>query len=183
MLYGFVSFKEVLSIRKPKLLFISNELLSSEQTGLLRVPLVFVSVAHVRAKLYRHFRNQGTFALCGGAEWGNRVVYGAIYAIEEFDFHIRQLDSYHQCSRSLLGENSSYDLHHRYVARVTAITFNTTDELERLQYQEKTTLDVYAYFGNRDHPRIKQRLTKSNNYRIMDGIDDNLGKLIREVII
>ena len=165
-----------------KLLFISNELLSSAHAELLRVPLVFVSVAHIRAKLYKHFRNQGTFALCGGAEWGNRVVYGAIYAIEEFDFYIRQLDSYHQCSRSLLGENSKFDLHCRYVVQATAITFSTTDELERLQYKERTKLDVYAYLGNREHPRIKQRLNKSTSYRIIDGVDENLGGLIKEVL-
>ena len=165
-----------------KLVFLSNELLDQSRTQSLGVPLQFITFAHIEGKLYKHFRNEGTFVSTHGKVWGNRVVYGAIYAVQDFDFYIRTLDSYHQCSRSLLRGNHVNDVHHRLETKATPISFKTINELERLQYKEREAIRVFAYYGNLNHPRIKQRLNKTVSYRLIHGMDRHFSKLIREVI-
>lgn len=132
--------------------------------------------------MFKHFRNQGTFAIRHGGNWGNEVVYGAVYSLQDFDFHIRNLDSYHQCSKSYLGRNHINDIHIREKVLYTPIRFDNVDELERLKYWESKSYKVYAYFGNSKHPKIKQRLNKTASYRIVDGVDKSLIKQIREVL-
>lgn len=167
---------------KNKLLFVGNELLG-ETRELLRVPMEFITFAFVEGKLFKHFRNDGTFILSYGKPWGNSVVYGAIFAINDFDFYTRILDSYHQCSLSALGRNHLFDVHHRITTKATPITFASIDELERLKYRERNQVEVQMYEGNQNHPKIKQRLNKTHSYRIVDGVDKNLIKLIREELL
>ena len=133
--------------------------------------------------MYKHFRNDGTFTLQNvGKAWGNDVVYGGIFALSDYDFYIRLLDSYHQCSLALLGVNHEKDVHHRHRVLATPIAFDSIDELERLKYREREPLTVNMYQGNLNHPKIKQRLDKTVNYRIVDGVDKHFIELIREVV-
>lgn len=113
--------------------------------------------------------------------WGNMLVYGAIFILRDFDFHIRTLDSYHICSMSTLMRNHKKDLHHRYKVLTTPITFDNLDDFSRLKYDEKKEIEAYAYFGNPNHHRIKPRV-KSKIHRIISGIDaKNFKKLWGEI--
>lgn len=162
------------------LLFINNELLGSEKRKKLNIPLTFITFAFVEGKLYKHFRNDGTFLLSHGKAWGNNVVYGAIFAIPDYSFYIRLLDSYHQCSQSLLGHNHSRDVHHRTEKLATPITFQTLDDFTRLKYKEREPIRVQVYTGNINHPKINQRLNKSVSYRIESGVDKHFTQLYQE---
>jgi hypothetical protein len=165
---------------KSKLVFVANELLDPQKREILNIPMEFITFAFIEGKMYRHFRNQGTFILPNHIDWGNNVVYGAIYAISEFDFYIRLLDSYHQCSYSVLGRNHKRDVHHRTETHATPISFDTFDDFTRLKYRERDEVEVQVYQGNPNHPKITQRLHKSNSYRIQSGVDENIIKLFRE---
>jgi len=146
----------------------------------LNLPLEFISYGFVEAKLYKHFMNNGTFILSYGKQWGNSVVYGAIFSLSDADFYIRLLDSYHQCSMSVLGRNHSRDVHHRISNTATPINFATIDDLERLKYRERSDIDVQFYTGNINHPKINQRLNKTVSYRILNGVDRHFTKLFQE---
>lgn len=159
------------------LVFISNQLLDKELVKTLNVPLEPIAFAFIDGKMYKHYGNEGTFVLDYGKDWGNNVVYGIIYSIIDFHFYIHLLDSYHQCSKSLVGFNHPMDVHHRIEVQATPIHFDTLDEFSRLKYRESEPLSVNAYHGNLNHPRIKQRLNKTVSYRITDGIDPNFIKL------
>jgi hypothetical protein len=163
------------------LIFLSNELLCKEKQSDLNIPLEFLTFAFVEGKLYNHFRKQGTFMLRYGKPWGNPVVYGAIFALPDYDFYIRLLDSYHVCSRTVLGRNHSRDIHHRETLVATPISFKTLDDLCRLKYSERDEVEVEAYQGNVNHPKINQRLNKTVSFRIESGVDKRLLNLIQEV--
>lgn len=176
-----MSLKGVLPIGQTKLIFLCNELLDPAKRSILSLPLHFIRFAHVEGKLFKHFVNQGTFLVEQGRQWGNKVVYGAVFALEDFDFHIRLLDSYHQCSLSNLKFNHVKDVHHRDVRNVTFIDFDSIDELERLMYNEVHTEPCYVYLGNKNHPKINQRLNTTKDYRILDGVDPSFVRQYREV--
>lgn len=164
------------------LIFISNELLATDKRRVMHLPLVFISFGFIEGKLYKHFKNDGTFMLePHNKAWGNNVVYGAIFALSDYDFYIRLLDSYHQCSMSLLGINHSKDVHHRIEVHATPIAFNTWDDFIRLKYSESPSYEVQAYVGNLNHPKITQRLNKTNLYRIESGVDPHYKQIFREV--
>lgn len=163
-----------------KLIFIGNELLDPSRKKQLALPLEFISYGFVKGKLYKHFMNDGTFLLQYGKAWGNDVVYGGIFALNDYDFYIRLLDSYHQCSMSALGRNHSRDVHHRKAHQATPISFTTIDELCSLKYRERSPVEVQVYLGNPNHPKINQRLNKTVSYRITDGIDRKFIQLFRE---
>jgi hypothetical protein len=155
------------------LLFLYNELLNPSRQRELRIPMDFVSFAYIKGNLYRHFRNESTFILPNAKRvWGNHMVYGALFHIKDFSFYIELLDRYHQCSLSSLMRNHNFDIHHRESTCATPIHFNTLDEMGRLIYRESEPIQSYVYFGNPNHPKIKQRLGINNNsYRILDGVD------------
>lgn len=166
-----------------RLLFLSNELCSPSWQREMRLPLEFITFAHIKGKMYKHFRNNGSFVLESKKKWGNDVVYGGIFLLKDFDFYIRILDAYQLCSLSSLYRNHKLDIHHRITTEATPISFSTVDEFERLMYKEREAIRVQTYVGNPNHPKIKQRLNKTVSYRIYDGIDKkHFRELIREVL-
>jgi hypothetical protein len=132
----------------------------------------FIAFGLTEGKMYTHFRQNDTFVLKNtGKEWGNDVVYGALFLIHDFDFYARLLDANYTCSLSTLFKNHDLDLHHRLTTSITPIHFNTLDELARLQYREANKISAQMYFGNPKHPKIIQRQHHTVSYRIVDGID------------
>lgn len=164
------------------LLFISNELLNPTLQKEMRLPLDFVTFAHIKGNMYTHFRKHSTFTLHPAKVWGNEVVYGALFSLRDYEFYIRILDAYNLCSLSTLGKNHNRDVHHRITVEATPISFSSVDELERLQYRERESIQADTYLGNPKHPKINQRLNKTNSYRVIDGIDTHYMELIREVM-
>jgi hypothetical protein len=162
------------------IIFISNELLDPRKCEDLHLPLEFLSFGFTEGKLYKHYRNDGTFLAQYGKDWGNNVVYGALFALKDPDFYLRLLDSYHQCSRSVLGRNHSKDVHHRINKKVTPISFATIEDFIHLKYREREEWDAEMYVGNLTHPKLNQRLTKTVSYRITSGVDLNFIKRFRE---
>lgn len=172
----FRALKEVMFI----LIFIGNELLDKSKRDKLSMPLEFITYAFVEGKLYKHYNNDGTFILQHGKAWGNDVVYGAIFALKDASFYIRLLDSYHQCSLSVLMRNHSRDIHHRTEQMATPISFDSLDDFVSLKYRERSQVEVHVYTGNPNHPKINQRLNKTVSYRISSGVDKHFTKLFRE---
>ena len=154
------------------LVFLTNEWLNPNLQRQFNLPLTFITFALTEANMYRHFRNESTFILPPiKRRWGNSVVYGAVFHVPDASFHFRVLDAYHLCSLSTLYRNHSKDVCHRVRSWVAPIRFSSLEELSRLQYIESARLEVQMYFGNPKHPRIVERLNKTNSYRIQDGID------------
>lgn len=173
-------------IENSTLIFIANELLDPERRNVLNLPVTFITYGFVEGKMYKHYRNDGTFHLPrAGKAWGNGVVYGAVFALAHYDFYIRLLDSYHQCSLSALRANHSKDVHHRLITDVTPISFSSVDELERLKYTEREPIRAHVYTGNPNHPKIHNRLSHPGKprYRLVDGVDKRLIKQIREELV
>jgi hypothetical protein len=169
-----------------ELIFISNELLSSRVRHALRVPLEFISFAFIDGRMYQHVQNKGTFVVQQGAKkpWGNDVVYGALFLLNDFHFHIRSLDAYHSCSLSALGRNHTYDLHHRELVSTTPITFPDEEHFCSLKYKERENQRAFVYVGNPTHPNIiKRTSSRISGVRIVDGLDKTHYKeLLREVL-
>lgn len=167
-----------------KLIFLSNEIMNPSIHTAMRIPLHFISFAHIKGKMYKHFGNRSTFTLPidVNKSWGNDVAYGAVFVCKDFDFYARILDAYFVCSMTTMLRNHNQDLHHRFLTEATLLQFNTLEELATLKYKEGEPIDVLTYMGNLKHPKISQRLNKTISYRITDGIDkDNFKKLFWEV--
>jgi hypothetical protein len=99
------------------------------------------------------------------------LVYGGIFTLDDYDFHINSLDGYHICSKSTLLLNHKQDLHHRHQVDVVPISFQSLDDLSRLKYKEREPVVVQCYLGNQQHKHIKNRLVSTPiSYRILDGI-------------
>jgi hypothetical protein len=163
------------------LIFLSNDLLAPTLRRRARIPLEFITFAHIKANLYRNIRNDGVVNIIGHKYRGNDVTYGAIFLLKDFDFHIRTLDAYHSCSLSALRRNHNLDVQHRLVVPTTPITFSSIDELERLLYVEREVVDVQAYIGNLTHPKLKQKVANTRSQRLPDGLlRDALLDQIRE---
>lgn len=165
--------KGVMPIGPSHLIFLANELQHPRWHRELNLPLEFVAFGITQGRMYHHFRNKGVFILPPDVKrpHGNRVVYGSIYILHDFDYYIRILDAYHMCSLSSLHRNHDFDTHHRVISDITPIHFDTLDELERLLYRESELVKAHTYFGNLKHPKIKQRLkSKKHSNRIYDGV-------------
>lgn len=160
-----------------QLVFIANSLLDKTERESLRIPMQFVCFAHIKGKMYRHYRNQGTFIL---PTEKSVVSYGAIFYMVDFDYYSRILDAYHSCSLSGLGRNHTRDLHHRIETDVTPIRFSSIEQLERLMYEETEPTHVHAYVGNPNHPKINNRLGRTVTYRVKHDVDPHYKNLIRE---
>lgn len=148
----------------------------------LNIPLTFITFAHIEGKMFTHFRDTSTFVLNDKRRWGNNTAYGALYSLQDFHYYINTLDAYMLCSMTTLFKNHIKDVHHRKEVEATPISFDNIDELERLKYRERESVQAYAYVGNSNHPKINQRLTKTNSYRVIDGIDPHFKGIIREVL-
>lgn len=156
------------------LIFLTNCLLNPLHYKKLNLPLEFIAFGITEGKMYKHFRNTGTFIMPvnNSKRWGNSVVYGGIFFCPDVDFYLRILDAYHLCSLSTLGKNHIRDLHHRIISHIIPIYFNTLEELSKLQYKEGDKLPTHTYVGNVKHPKIAKRMYKPFvSYRIKDGID------------
>lgn len=161
-----------------QLLFISNELLSPIKRKEMNLPLEFITFALVEAKMYKHYRSQTSFILPNPIG----TSYGALFLLKDPFFYLRVLDAYHSCSLDVLRKNHTLDLHHRITISATPITFDSIDDWERLKYLEHEPIKAQTFIGNLTHPKINQRLVKSNSYRIKDGVDKHIQSLIREVL-
>jgi hypothetical protein len=136
--------------------------------------------------MYNHVQNKGTFVVQQPQKraWGNDVVYGALFILNDFHFHIRSLDAYFGCSLSALHRNHTYDVHHRIITPATQITFSSVEEFCSLKYKESQPTRAYTYVGNPTHPNIiKRTSSRINGVRITDGLDKpHYKELLREVL-
>lgn len=168
-----------------ELIFLSNELMSPRKARELHVPLEFIGFAFIEGKMYHHTRKKGTFVVQHHKQaWGNDVVYGGLFLVNDFHFHIRALDAYQGCSLSALSRNHVYDLHHRITTHATPIYFNSKEEFSSLRYKEGEPLRVHAYVGNINHPNITKKLRSNHTgARIKEGLDKpNFKALLEEVL-
>lgn len=155
-------------------IFIYNELMMRHVQQTLRIPLTFISFAHIDAKLYSHHGMQSVFAnVDGKRKWGNSKVYGALFHINDSDFYFGLLDASHTCSRNKLNLNHTLDLHHRIILKATPIHFASLDEFSSLKYREgNESVQSYVYVGNPKHPKITSRITPTKwSYRFINGVD------------
>lgn len=169
-----------------ELIFLANQLQDPSFQREMRIPLEFVAFAFTEGQLYTHHRNTDTFVMPrkdGRQRWGNDVVYGGLFLLNDFMFYSRLLDAYHVCSLSTLLKNHNLDVHHRVKREVTPIHFADLDSFSRLKYVEVEPLNVTMYVGNQNHPKINQRLYKQGNpHRIVNGVDaEHYKQLYREV--
>ncbi len=174
------------------LIFIYNNLLNPHTIDKLKLPLTFISYAIAKGKMYKHFKIKDTFLLSFGEnrQWGNQVIYGALFLCDNFEFYSRVLDAYHMCSMSTMKMNHIKDLHHRVTYTTSPIYFKTLEDMYRLKYREDDAIQAITYVGNTNHPNIYKRLTskklnpdtnKGNSYRIEKGIDrKNFEKLFKK---
>jgi hypothetical protein len=168
-----------------ELIFLYNELLTPSWQREMKIPLQFITFAFIEARLYTHYRNDSTFALRPEKrKWGSNIVYGAIFTLQDFEFYSRSLDAFHMCSMSTLGRNHIHDIHHRITTDATPIYFRDVHAFSHLKYREGEHVEVQAYMGNPNHPKITQRIqSKKHSHRIITGVDKpHFKELIREVI-
>jgi hypothetical protein len=164
-----------------QLVFLSNSFLDPQFRRNTRIPLEFITFAHIYANLYHNIRNDGVINIIGHKHRGNDVVYGGLFLLDDFSFHIRTLDAFHNCSLSALRRNHRLDPQHRVVVPTTPISFSTIDELERLKYLERPCINAHVYIGNLNHPKIKQQVANTRSQRVPDGLlRDALLNQIRE---
>ena len=156
-----------------KLIFLHNELMSTEVQRQMGIPMQFVSFAIAEGKMYKHYHNPSNFiiGLKETKQWGNKAVYGAIFLCKDFEFYSAILDAFHACSMSTLTTNHARDFHHRSEVNVIPISFDSLEDLSRLKYREKEAIKAQIYKGNVEHPKISCRLNNHNSFRIIDGID------------
>jgi hypothetical protein len=171
-----------MEVNNVQLLFLSNEMMSPHWHRRSNVPLQFVSFAYVEGKMYHHKQRKGTFVVRKNLRsWGNDVVYGALFVLNDAHFYNRLLDSYQACSKSALLRNHSYDYHHRINAMATPIYFNDVEEFQSLRYREGEEVRCQMYVGNSNQPNINHQLQTRS--RIVDGVDkQHFKELIREVL-
>jgi hypothetical protein len=167
-----------------KLLFLYNEIINPSLIREMKLPLRFVTFAYTEGKLYSHFRQNSTFILPTGntKAWGNRLVYGAVFMLDDFEFYVRTLDSYHACSLSAIRTNHQNDIMHRLRVPCVPISFNNLDDLGRLKYSERQQHECFTYFGNPNHRKIRQRLVPNPSYRLIDGVDKESFKQLYEEV-
>lgn len=147
----------------------------------MRLPLHFITFAHIVGHLTKSIRNIDVFNAISPYAHQGKVVYGAIFLLENYDFNIRTLDSYSLCSLSALGRNHSLDTLHRIDVEATPIKFNNLDEFSRLLYKELKPIIVQAYVGNQTNPKIKLRLKRQRNLIRQGILVEPFKELYREV--
>lgn len=166
-----------------RVLFISDKLLDPDYRDMMRLPMEFVCFAIADGRMYTHEFKVNTFVAQGLKKHGNNKVYGAVYVLKDDFYHLRTLDSHYLCSMSVLHRNHTLDLSHRIIADVIPITFDSLQELDTLRYNELEPIKVEMYVGNLNHTKLKKRINqkRSRNYRVTNGVDENLLKQIRRV--
>lgn len=153
------------------LIFLCDRLLNKEEQKLLKLPLTFISFAQIEGKLYKirkHYISIHKNTL--KRQWGNDMILGAIFLLDEFDFYIRQIDGYYGCSLSRININHKFDYMHRKLTPTTLIRFNTLRDLSENKITHITTIPTWAYFGNEEHPKIRNQIIKGRS-RVLEGVD------------
>lgn len=159
------------------LIFLTNHLMTKSKLRELKIPMTFVCFGYVEGMLFRHYaHNQSTFVLAEHRyKSGNTVVYGALYHLNDAFHYARILDALMRCSLSSMSLNHPLDLHHRIIADITPITFDTLEEFDLLLYKESDeSVKAYTYVANPIHPEIEYRMKKvkyKRTFRISNGVE------------
>ena len=170
-------------IRSTDMVFLSNDLLNPTKRKRMKLPLIFVSYAFVHGKMYSLPRSTFVVELEDVKTWGNNVVYGAVYLVQDWEYFIDVLDAYHCCSKKRLHKNHKLDLMHRKTITATLINFDSFTSLEVLKYKEVGTVQTDAYFANMEHNRIlKSIYHPERRKRLSSGISPSIRKELGEVI-
>lgn len=164
-----------------KLIFIYDRLLHPDWRSRLKLPLIFISFAFVKGKMftYRDSKKVGSVFIVKPnsitQKHGNDLVYGALFLLDKSEHYLRTLDSMYVCSLARMFKNHDLDFMHRNEILATPIHFKTLESFHNLLYYEQTPVKCFAYYGNVKNSYIKHRVkgTRGNSNRIMHNIDYN----------
>lgn len=162
------------------LIFISNELLNPKVQKKYKLDLKFIAYAIADATLIRNSkqtRQKDTGFMIEKEQYKvkkTNIVYGGLFYCKNFEFYGRIIDGLNYCNYSLLGFNHPLDRVYRKEIKVKIIRFDTLKDLAYLRYTEGTEVEAIAYFGNINHPKIKNKVfNKMNSFVMKDGMFAN----------
>lgn len=169
-----------------KVIFLYDEMLDGEYRKKSKVPLQFISFGFVRGKMFKTSKSKtpSVIAIQDGdivRTWGNNKIYGALFAIPEYEYYIKILDAMYGCSKSRININHNMDYAHRVKTEFTPITFDNLDRFSVLDYTRNTPLEVDAYFANTSKDFINGRV-KSKQYRKGSGVLEHAFKSLYEEV-
>ena len=172
-----------------KLIFLADKLQDPKMIKRLRLPAHFIQPAILKdAKMFKSFSSgnyEDVFIATDLPEnlHRNKVVYGSIFLCKYWEVYRNVLDAHYNCSMATLHRNHDRDLNHRIEGKVTAIDFDTLDDLVHLNYMETQDVAVVMYLANLNHPRIIQKLSNAghSHQRIKSNIHLAFKKQYEEV--
>lgn len=145
--------------------------------------MTFVALGMVHGSLYRN-RRDTLLIRSGRRDWGNDMVYGALYELDDAGFYLSILDGMHGCSLSRLHIRHNRDLQHRIVGDIITIKTQSAKHFDRLLYYETGKISAYMYIGNLTHPKIKQISTNTTRMqRLVSGCNQFLLPTITKEIL
>lgn len=165
------------------LVFIYDALMLNVVQERFALPLKFVAFGYIEGYRLYHYRKQ-VVAMpnhkISARNYGNAKVFGAVYAIQNFNYSAIKLDAYYYCSQARIGQTTLHDMRERLQSDIHLFDLSTVDELLSHHYEPFNTVTGWVYIGNALDNRLISHINYGR-YRIVDGIDKtHYKKLLKE---
>lgn len=165
------------------LIFLSGQMCDPTLQDDLGLPIEFISFAIFKGHIYYDESVDDTFILESTRSTVD-AVYGGLFLLQDDDFYMPVIDAYNLCSMSVLRKNHIKDRQHRITHSITPISFDTVEQLRRLDYWEREDIEAVIYVGNPNHPNTRRLSRVRSGAKLVSGVHTKpFLSLLEEVII
>ena len=160
-----------------RLIFLYDDLMTHEQQEIMRLPLTFLSLGLLNARLY--FCNDGKrkrkFAI-PNQKSSSAVIFGGIFVLDDYDDYKLHIHSFYNSSSAMLGCPHQEDLYIFSPCLVTPIKAKSYDSLLKSDIEYLNKLPCEAFIGNTSNEKIQHCMSKK--YYRMGFMDTNSFKTL-----
>lgn len=164
-----------------KLMFIYDKMMTKEEQTIGNLNLKFLSYGCIKGKsCWIRDRALKRIYIVPPKGLTTKMVYGGIFAIQDYEENKHKLFSYYSSTSAYTGEESKWDIFAMRQMNVTPIKFNTIKDIKNCTFTTGVPIECSCFIGNPLNARIKYNSERYRYYKV-PGIDiKNFIKLIKE---
>lgn len=163
-----------------KLIFLYDDLMVKEQQEIMRLPLKFISLGLINAKLY--FCNDGKkkrkFIIPNYKE-ASSVVFGGLFLLKDYQEYKLHIHSFYSSTSAMLDAPHKEDLYVISPCVITPIKAISYDSLLRSDIEYLDRLPCETFIGNQNNEKIQHCMSK-RHYRMGVMDKENFKTLLKE---
>ena len=166
----------------PKLIFLYDHLMVKSEQEMVRLDMQFLAPGICKGNML-HYSDRVKQYMALNPK-GNKMVYGGIFLIKEYEIHRDKLTAYYNSQTGLYGLTTAQSFYDFRVLKVRPIKFNRMSDLEKCTYEVGDYIDCITPVVNTGNPLIRkyvkgqERLRRYHLYKRID--KENFIQMIKE---